>query len=95
LSDPEKTIAILDNEGSELLTLADLEALNPNARETLRKELSARDFVPQIQRIVTTNAPAPPCQWTVETDRGETSFELASEDDIRKLGQKRILQRIV
>ena len=91
LSDPEKAIALLDPEGKEILTLPDLDSLNPAARDSLRSELAARDFVPVIQKVISTSNPIPPCQWSVETDRGSTSFLLESEDDVRKLGPNRVM----
>jgi hypothetical protein len=91
LSDPDKSVAILDSEGHELMTLPDLSCLNPMARDTLKADLVAREFVPEIQRIISTSNPNPPCRWTVETDRGQTSFQLESEDDIRKLGPNRVM----
>lgn len=91
LSDPQKSIALLDAEGHEILTLSDLDSLNPSARQLLEAELTARDFAPVIQKIVAVTNPNPPCQWTVKTDRGETQFQLESEDDVRKLGPNRIM----
>ena len=60
LSDPEKAIALLDAEGHEILTLPDLDSLPHQSRETLKSELASRDFVPVIQRVVSTTNPAPP-----------------------------------
>ncbi len=91
LSDPEKSIALLDPEGHELLTLSSLDSLNPTARTVLESELSSRDFVPVIKRVISASNPTPPCQWSVETDRGTTRFQLESEDDIRKLGPHRVM----
>ena len=91
LSDPQKSIALLDVEGHELLTIPNLESLNPAAREFLETELASRDFVPTILRVLWTSHPHAPCRWTVVTDRGQTSFQLESEDDIRKLGSNRVL----
>ena len=91
LSDPEKVIALLDAEGHEILTLPDLDSLPHQSREILKSELASRDFVPVIQRVVLTTNPSPPCLWIVETDRGRTSFQLESEDDVRKLGPHRVM----
>ncbi len=91
LSDPEKAIALLDPEGKEILTLPDMDSLNPAAREALRTELSARDFIPVIQKVLSASNPSPPCEWSVETDRGATKFLLESEDDVRKLGPNRVM----
>lgn len=91
LSDPLKAISLLDPEGKEILTIPDLESLNAEARQMLEAELASRDFVPVIQRVISTTNPNPPCQWSVETDRGKTSFQLESEDDVRKLGPYRLM----
>lgn len=91
ITDPDRLIALVDAEGHELLTLPSLESLNPTARKVLDSELSARDFVPVIRRVISASNPSPPCLWVVETDRGETSFQLESEDDIRKLGPHRVM----
>ena len=91
LTDPDKEIALLDPEGKEILTLPDLTLLNPSARQMLEAELAARDFVPVIKRVLSTTNPNPPCQWSVETDRGKTRFQLESEDDVRKLGPTRVM----
>jgi hypothetical protein len=86
LSDPDRTIALVDSEGHELINLPSLAVLNRNAREAIQRELVEREFAPVIRRIAATTAPNPPCQWTVETDRGSTTFQLESEDEIRRLG---------
>lgn len=86
LTDPAHSIALLDADGGEILNLPSLDVLNPAARDTLQQELVEREFVPVIQRIVSTSTPNPPCRWEVETDRGRTSFQLESDDDCRRLG---------
>ena len=91
LTDPDHVIALLDPEGKEVICLPSLEVLNPESREFIRRELAERDFVPVIQKIMTTSAPYPPCIWNVETDRGKISFHLESEDDIRSLGKSGIV----
>ena len=91
LTDPDHVIALLDPDGKEVICLPSLEVLNPESREFIRRELAERDFVPVIQKIMTTSAPYPPCIWNVETDRGKTSFHLESEDDIRSLGKSGIV----
>lgn len=91
LSDPEKSIALVDSEGHELLTLPDLDSLSETSRDFLKSELASRDFAPVIRRVISTSNPSPPCRWSVDTDRGETSFQLESEDDVRKLGPNRVM----
>ena len=52
----------------------------------LADELSCREFVPTIQRILWVSGNSEPSKWRVETDRGETEFVLNDEKDIRRLG---------
>jgi Domain of unknown function (DUF1854) len=41
--------------------------------------------MPEIRRLKNVSSFATPSTWTVETDRGETSFVLKGEEDIRRL----------
>jgi hypothetical protein len=91
MSDPTSAIAFLDADGREVVTVTDMSQLNDAARRTLETELTSRDFVPVIQKIISTTNPSPPCQWSVMTDRGTTQFQLESEDDIRKLSPDRVV----
>ena len=86
LSDPDRMIALVDADGRELFNLPSLDVLNPAACEIVRHELAEREFVPVILRIMSVSSPNTPCRWDVETDRGKTSFQLESDDDIRRLG---------
>jgi hypothetical protein len=91
LSDPRHGIAICDPQGRELLWLDDLDALPPTLARQIEDELAKREFVPIIRRIVKVSAPVEPSEWEVETDRGRTSFVLASEDDVHELDDRRAL----
>lgn len=91
LTDPDRSIALIDADGHELMNLPSLDELNPAARETIRRELADREFCPLILRITATSAPNPPCRWTVETDRGVTTLQMESEDDIRRLDKGAVI----
>ena len=91
LSDPDQSVALLDAEGHEIVTLPNLGELNDEARKLVLSELESRDFVPVIRKVLSTTNPNPPCRWSVETDRGATNFQLESEDDVRKLGPNRLM----
>jgi ATP-binding cassette subfamily B protein len=88
LTDPSGAIALLDTEGRELFNLPGFDVLDPSARDALQRELIEREFMPVIRRIITTSTANPPCRWEVDTDRGQTGFQLESEDDVRRLGPK-------
>ncbi len=89
-SDPQHWLS-LTADGREILCIENPQQLAPAVREILEAELSRREFVPVIQRIVSVSSILEPCQWVVETDRGRTSFILKTEDDVRHLGQNKAL----
>ncbi len=47
--------------------------------------------MPRIQRIDAVSTFATPSTWTVDTDRGATQLVLKAEEDIRRLGNGRLL----
>lgn len=85
LSAPDEGVSIVSPDGHELAWIEHLAALPPALAQVLRDELASRDFVPVIQRIVGVSTYATPSNWTVQTDRGLTTFVLKTEDDIRRL----------
>ncbi|MGA2799129.1 MAG: DUF1854 domain-containing protein [Thermoguttaceae bacterium] len=86
ISSAEEWFSIIDAEGHEVLCIRHPGTLPSELRKILEEELSCREFVPIIERIVSVTADVDPSQWLVETDRGETTFLLDSEDDVRRLG---------
>ena len=78
-------------EGHELAWIEQLQALPPAMRTLLDEELALRDFVPEILRLQRVSTFGTPSIWTVETDRGVTSFVLKGEEDIRRLGRNALL----
>lgn len=82
---PERGIALVSQDGHELAWIDRLEQLPPDHQTIIEEELAGREFMPEILRIVSVSTFATPSTWQVETDRGETSFVLKGEDDIRRL----------
>jgi hypothetical protein len=91
ISDPQHGLSLLSAEGRELAWIEDLALLPPAARNILETELAQREFLPQIRRILSVSLQTDPCEWEVETDRGQTKFVLKSEDDIRRLDAQRAM----
>ncbi len=92
LSWPEKWISIVDSaSGKELICFEDIRELPADQYRILETELSRREFVPIIKRVLSTSGKSEPCEWKVETDRGPTSFILKHEDDVRRLGESGVL----
>jgi hypothetical protein len=91
LSDPDHWISIVDSDGRELAMVKDLAALSEQTRALLLQELSRREFVPVILRVVRIRGEMPRARWEVETDRGPAEFTVAEEDQVRRLGPNRLL----
>ena len=81
----DEGISLVSTEGQELVWIERLQALPAETRELLQEELALRDFVPEISRLVSVSSFGTPSVWSVETDRGGTSFVLKGEEDIRRL----------
>jgi|SRR5271157_5456121 len=84
VSDPDRWISICDAHGQEIVRIDDIQELPLDVRTTLAVELSRREFVPVIRRILSATQHEP-SDWCVETDRGRTAFQLNSEDDVRRI----------
>lgn len=92
ISAPEEYISICDAEGHEVLCIEDPSTLPPSLWGMLDEELSRREFVPLVIRIDEVLADTDPSQWSLETDRGPTTFLMDDSDsDVRRLGPNRIL----
>ena len=85
ISSPEEWLSILSAEGGEVLSIREIDELSPEVRKILEEELSRREFVPVIERIASVTDDVDPSEWRVVTDRGEATFLLDSEADVRRL----------
>ena len=85
LSAPAHGLSLVGSDGRELVWIERLEALPVAQRALLEEELSARDFQPEVQRLLSVSTFSTPSIWRVETDRGTSDFVLKSEEDIRRL----------
>ena len=85
LTAPEEGIVLVSADGHELLWIDSLQGLPEYAAALLREELAVRDFMPEISRLISVSSLGTPSLWTVETDRGNTTFTLKAEEDIRRL----------
>jgi hypothetical protein len=91
ISDPLHQVALLDEQGHELLLIQSLDELDRTSREIIESALAPRDFIPAITRVTKIRGEWLPCVWEVETDRGPTSISLENEDQIRRIGKGRVL----
>ena len=91
LAAPDEGISLVSTEGHELAWIEQLQDLPAAMQTLLQEELALRDFVPEISRLQSVSTFGTPSVWTVETDRGVTSFILKGEEDIRRLGRNALL----
>ena len=91
LSAPDDGLSLMSADGHEVAWIEHLSALPPEPRGLLEADLAVREFTPHITALLQVSSFSTPSTWTVDTDRGRTTFVLKSEDDIRQLGEGRIL----
>ncbi|WP_439894080.1 cyanophycin metabolism-associated DUF1854 family protein (plasmid) [Ralstonia sp. 25C] len=85
ISAADDGLSLMSTDGRELAWITRLDALPAPTRALLEAELAAREFMPEIRKIVGVSTYATPSTWTVETDRGQTDLVLRGEEDIRRL----------
>jgi hypothetical protein len=82
---PERDISLLDADGHEVAWIDDLARVAEPAQALVREALGEREFMPEIRAILGVSTFSTPSTWRVLTDRGETSFILKGDEDIRRL----------
>ena len=85
LSAPEEGLSLVGADGRELFWIDRLDALPGDVQAMLLDELAAREFQPEVRRLLSVSTFSTPSIWRVETDSGTTDFVLKSEEDIRRL----------
>jgi hypothetical protein len=88
ITDPKYHLSICDSRGGELAVCEDLAQLADHVRELIEDDLARRDFIPEIVRVERITSGLSPTEWTVETDRGPTTFLVESEENVRRLGRQ-------
>lgn len=91
ISAPDEGLSLIGTDGHELAWIDRLSNLPDQERELLQAEFASRDFMPKVLRIVGVSTFSTPSQWTIETDHGQTQFILKTEEDIRRLGEGRLM----
>ncbi len=91
VSDPDYGVSIVDDNGGELVWIRRLKDLPAQLRELIEQELDQLEFMPVLSRIVRISANSEPCEWDVETDRGRTTFLLKTDEDVRRIDDRRAM----
>lgn len=88
---PERDISLLDADGHEVAWIEELARVPEPAQALIRAALAEREFMPEIQAILGVSSFSTPSTWQVRTDRGDTSFVLKGDEDIRRLAGNTLL----
>ena len=91
IQSPDDGISIVNLDGEEVGWVDRIADIEEPIRSLILSELSAREFMPVLQRIVSITSFSTPCTWTVETDRGVCEFVLRGDEDIRRIGKDNAL----
>lgn len=83
---PEDGISLVHTDGHEVAWVDQLSEVAEPAQSLIREELQSREFMPNILSITSVTSFSTPCTWRVTTDRGDTSFVLRGDEDIRRVG---------
>lgn len=86
IQSPDNGISLVDTHGHEVAWVDQLAELPEPTQSLIREELQAREFMPTILSIESVTSFSTPCTWRVKTDRGDTSFVLRGDEDIRHVG---------
>lgn len=91
ISAADEGVALVSTDGREVAWIERVADLPEDERRLVEAELASREFMPEVQRIVSISSFATPSTWQVETDRGATQLVLKGEEDIRRLGRASLL----
>jgi hypothetical protein len=91
LAAPGEGLSLVSADGRELAWIDQIDALPAEQRALIEAELAGREFTPEIRRLISVSTFSTPSTWTVETDRGATSFVLKGEEDIRRIDRTMLL----
>ncbi len=91
ISAANEGLSLMSREGHELAWISKLSDLSEDIHALIAEELTQREFMPEIHRIMHVSSFATPSTWQLMTSRGETTLTLKSEDHIRRLTQTSLL----
>lgn len=88
---PQDIIVFMDDEGTELGWLVELDRLDAESRQALEAVLQEEYLIPRIERILTAKEEFDIITWQVVTDRGTRTIEIRGRRNIRWIGPGRVL----
>jgi len=88
----DKYITLLDGEGTQRAIVRDISRLLPESRAVLERSLQEYYMIPRILRFIRMSENFKIWMWTVETDRGEYTFEVRDHNNtVKQLFDGRVL----
>jgi len=91
VSETNKYIALVNDEGDEIGIVEDVRKLSPQSRDVLTEELQKRYFMPKITKINSLDGQFGVTTWNVETSQGDVEFGIRTRYDIVTLESGRVL----
>ena len=91
ITDPSRWVSITDERHQELAFFDDPSKLPEDVRGVLLDELNVQAFMPTIASIQKIEIAPDGMDWHVTTDRGRTVIQVESEDNVKNLGNHRVL----
>ena len=88
---PDEGISLVSSDGHEVGWADHLSDLPVAARSLVEEDLASREFVPEIEQILSVSSFACPSTWQLRTNRGPAALRLKGEEDIRRLSRTRLL----
>ena len=94
VSNANMYITLLDQDEKEVAFVRDLEELDKDSADELRKCFKEYYRIPQITRLIESDEKFGSLTWKVDTDRGVVSFRIRNRhSDIKCFDGKRVLIR--
>ncbi len=91
LTEKDHWISIQSEGAREILCIEDPQSLPEPSRTLLLNAVARRNFVPIVLVIHRIVRLADGHEWHVTTDRGDTSFEVETDESIQNLGHGRLV----
>jgi hypothetical protein len=92
ISSSLNNIAFFNEEGEEIGVMKEVNCLDEQSRQILKEELEKAYFMPRIQAVLRMDESLGVESWTVETDKGERTFEVRDpRRNVRRISGRRVL----
>ncbi|MGC3969613.1 MAG: DUF1854 domain-containing protein [Pirellulales bacterium] len=91
LSEPDRWLSLCDPHGREVACVVDPLQLSDPSRLALAEYRRRREFQPIVRAIHNIDHGPNAVRWELTTDRGPTSVEVKSDDDVRRLSGGQIV----